>query len=104
MPDETQLTVDKIRGLLDANKVTNGNAPTPTIAPTPAPGFRFAVGDKVIDLITGGRGVVVAWYQSASNAGPIYEVRKEHIGIIARLEKELERDGPQNMPPSLPRI
>jgi len=104
MADDTLSAVDKIRASLAANKLANGKAPTPTMPSTPAPGFRFATGDPVIDLVAGARGVVIASYYASAGADRIYEVRTAPGSIIARLERELERDGPQNVPAFLPRI
>jgi hypothetical protein len=104
MADDPKTTADQVRAIVDARRLMNGKAPTPMITNAPGPGFRFATGDAVIDLVTGTRGVVAAWYQSATNQGPTYEVRTGPGAVIVRLEKELERDGPRNVPNFLPRI
>lgn len=104
MADEPKTVAEKIRALLTSTKSSTTPATTPTITSTPAPGFRFATGDRVLDLLTGSRGTVVAWYQSATNTGPVYEVRIVYGPIVVRFENQLERDGGQNVPPPLPRI
>jgi hypothetical protein len=104
MTDDPKLTTAQLHALIAARKPANGSAMSPAITSAPAPGFRFATGDPVIDLVSGSRGVVAAWYQSASSNGPVYEVRTAPGAVIVRLEKELERNGPQNVPPFLPRI
>lgn len=104
MADDTKATVEKIRALLDPKNPARAELATPAVANQPAPGFRFANGDNVIDLVTGGRGVVVASYYTSAGRDRVYEVRTGPGALIARLEKELERDGPQNVPQFLPRI
>lgn len=104
MADDPKTTAEQLRAIVDARKIVNGTAPAPLITNAPGPGFRFATGDPVIDLVTGQRGVVAAWYQSATNQGPTYEIRTGPGSVIVRLEKEIERDGPRNVPNVLPRI
>jgi hypothetical protein len=104
LTDDTNTTAAKVRAVLAATQNTKTPAATPAIPSIPAPGFRFTTGDKVIDLVTGARGTVAAWYQSATNKGPVYEVRIVGGPVLVRFENQLERDGPQNVPASLPRI
>lgn len=104
MTDEQPTIADRIRAVTTARTATTPGAPTPAAPRSPAPGFRFTKGDQVIDLVAGERGVVAEFYQSATNQGPVYEVRIGLGRAIVRLERELERDGAQNMPPTLPRI
>jgi hypothetical protein len=104
MADEPTITAEKIKSQLAAAIAGNGALPRPMIDRRPAPGYRFAKGDRVIDLIAGERGVIEESYQSATNQGPVYEIRIAPGRAIVRLERELERDGAQNVPASLPRI
>lgn len=104
MADDPPITAEKIRAQLAASIAANGKLPRPATDRTPAPGFRFTRGDRVIDLVAGERGIVAEYYQSATNQGPVYEIRIAPGRAIVRLERELERDGAQNIPASLPRI
>jgi hypothetical protein len=104
MADDPTITADKIKAQLAAAIALGPNAPRPVADRRPAPGFRFTKGDRVIDLIAGERGVIEEFYQSATNQGPVYEIRIAPGRAIVRLERELERDGAQNVPASLPRI
>lgn len=104
MSDEPTITADRIKAQLAAALAAPGGSPRPAIDRTPAPGFRFTRGDQVIDLIAGERGTVAEYYQSATNQGPVYEVRITPSRAIVRLERDLERDGAQNVPLTLPRI
>jgi hypothetical protein len=104
MADEQPTIVDRIRAVTKAMSAPAPGAPSPAISTRPSPGFRFAKGDPVIDLVGGDRGVVAEFYQSATNQGPVYEIRIGLGRAIVRLERELERNGAQNMPPTLPRI
>jgi hypothetical protein len=104
MADEQPTIADRLRALTAANTPAPATGPRPAIVQPPAPGFRFGKGDKVIDLVGGDRGVVAEFYQSATNSGPVYEVRIGLGRAIVRLERELERDGAQHLPPTLPRI
>jgi hypothetical protein len=104
MADEPLITAERIKAQLAAALVAPPGGPRPQIDHTPAPGFRFTRGDKVIDLIGGERGIVAEYYQSATNQGPVYEVRITPGRAIVRLERELERDGAQTVPLTLPRI
>lgn len=104
MADEPTITAAKIKERLAAAIAAPPGAPRPAEDRTPAPGFRFTRGDRVIDLIAGERGLVAEYYQSATNQGPVYEIRIAPGRAIVRLERELERDGAQNVPPTLPRI
>lgn len=104
MAEEPTSTADRIKAQLAAALASPPGSPRPAIDRTPAPGFRFTRGDQVIDLIAGERGTVAEYYQSATNQGPVYEVRIAPGRAIVRLERELERDGAQNVPHSMPRI
>lgn len=104
MADEPTITADKIKAQLAAAIAAPPGSPRPAVDRRPAPGFRFTRGDRVIDLIAGERGTIEEYYQSATNQGPVYEIRIAPGRAIVRLERELERDGAQNIPAALPRI
>jgi hypothetical protein len=104
MADEPTITAEKIKAQLAAALAAGPNAPRPALDRRPDPGFRFTKGDRVLDLIAGERGTVEEFYQSATNQGPVYEIRIAPGRAIVRLERELERDGAQNVPAALPRI
>lgn len=71
----------------------------PVITAAPLPGFRFGLGDPVIELVTGQRGTIRAAYYGAAARGPLYEIRIDGIGIVARLEREVEPDRSAGAPP-----
>jgi len=104
MADEPTLTAAQLRALAATRKPTTNSTPAPSITSAPSPGFRFGKGARVIDLVTGGRGAVLEAYQSASGQGPVYELRQDVGYVIVRLERDLEPDGAQNIPNTLPRI
>lgn len=103
MNDDGSTLAQRLQKLMDARKVGGATTvPPPTAAP-PAPGFRFGLGARVLELVNGDRGTVRAAYYSATNRGPLYEIAINGRGIVARLENELELDQPLAPAPPAPR-
>lgn len=59
-------------------------------APAPAAGFRFAVGARVVDVLSGARARVSAAYPGAASNARVYELRSDGGALLVRLENQVE--------------
>ena len=71
------------------------------LAPTAAPGYRFALRDRVLDLVTGRPAFVTASYGAAASNARIYEVQLDDGTHGVRVEDQLE-PAPARVAPSHP--
>ena len=60
------------------------------LAPTAAPGYRFALGDRVLETVDGAIGVVVASYGAAAANVRVYELQLAGGAHAVRTEDQLE--------------
>lgn len=81
--------VDRAAAAIASGK-TRDVVPTGVHTPAPAPGFRFAIGDRVLDVATGERGRVTAAYPGAASNVRIYEIRSDAGALLVRRENDVE--------------
>jgi len=60
-------------------------------APAPAPGFRYAVGARVLDLVSGLPVRIAASYVASASTDRVYEVVEPDQVHQVRLERQLEQ-------------
>lgn len=89
MADDTRTFVDRAAAALAAGKKRDVVPPGPH-APAPPPGFRFKVGDQVIDVKGGLIGRVTAAYPGAASGTRVYEIQPANANTVVRLEEQLE--------------
>lgn len=90
MSDNSTSIAARIKSLLASRQPGAAVDGAPVITAAPMPGFRFGLGDPVLELVTGDRGVVRAAYYGAAAGGPVYEISIAGRGIVPRHENELE--------------
>lgn len=71
------------------------------LAPVPAPGYRFAVGTRVLELVDGQLATVRASYGAAATNAHVYELTLADGSHAVRLEEQLE-PAPASVTPARP--
>jgi hypothetical protein len=86
-PDRT--FVDRAAAALDRDRPREV-VPPGRFAPAPAPGFKFAIGDRVLDLVDAVPALIRAAYHGAASGLRVYELSTDAGAVIVRDETQLE--------------
>jgi hypothetical protein len=90
MGDEPRTFVDRAAAAIAASARPRDPIPAGLFGPAPPAGFRFVVGERVVDTITGRRGRVEAAYHGAASGARVYEVRLDDRSLVITSEEKLE--------------
>jgi hypothetical protein len=89
MADEPRSFVERAAAAIAARRPREV-VPPGRFAPTAPPGFRFAIGDRVLDVASGAPGRVRAAYPGAASGVRVYELSTDAGDVIVRDETQLE--------------